>query len=299
MSTALKAPAMLRANIHSRPSAVDREAQIVRGFIVAEMGPFRSEGRGEFDSESMSAIVRLMQKEPNGLRSRFSHPIHSDGIGKLLGRVKSPRLDTVTRKDENGKPVKRQAVRADLHLVPSSRKTPHGDLGGYVMDLAEESADDPARDLLGASMVLKADMEWRRDGKTGRVQTDARGEALPPLWRPTEIHAVDLVDTGDAIRAFLSGDLDSVLNLSFVDTDEDDDEDDDDTPSLIIDEVFNKLAFKVRYGITTLEKLKSQMHEDDVRRVSELVAAENREVALHRIRMAQATPVSLIRRRLA
>jgi hypothetical protein len=97
----------------------------------------------------------------------------------------------------------RAAVRADLHLSETAfESNPNGNLGDYLLDLAEE---DP--DALGASLVLRTDQEFRLDEK-GRRAKGPDGEDLPPLWRPKALHAVDVVDTGDATRSFLSAGVD-------------------------------------------------------------------------------------------
>jgi hypothetical protein len=38
----------------------------------------------------------------------------------------------------------------------------------------------------------------------GRAPVDARGEPLPPVWTPTAITAINLVDTGDATSSLLA-----------------------------------------------------------------------------------------------
>ena len=70
-----------------------------------------------------------------------------------------------------------------------------------MLDLAEE---DP--DAFGGSLVLKVDEEHRLD-KNGQRTLNDDGESLPPLWRPTEVHAIDVVDVGDATDGFLSAQL--------------------------------------------------------------------------------------------
>lgn len=176
----------LRASAKAPPIGVDRENNIIRGYVVAQRGPFKSEGRGEFDDKSLSQIVSLMAAKSAGTKARFSHPsLSSDGIGTFLGRAKDPRLDN-------------DRVRADLYLDASSFDTPNGNLGKYVLDLAES---DP--DALSSSLVLHTEKVSRLDGK-GRPLTDDKGNELPPLWYPTAIHASDLVDTGDAVDGLLS-----------------------------------------------------------------------------------------------
>lgn len=191
----------LRVKASAPIVGVDRQREIIYGYIVAQQGPFKSEGRGEFDVDGLKAIVKLMKAAPSGLKSRFTHPdLSNDGLGKFLGRAKNPRLDTITARDSEGElktdPI--TVVRADLHIDPSSHNTPSGDLGRYVMDLAES---DP--DALSSSLVLRKEDEYRID-KKGVPLKDENGNELPPLWRPIKLHASDVVDTGDAVDGFLS-----------------------------------------------------------------------------------------------
>lgn len=182
-----------------RPIGVDDDKKVIRGYVVAQEGAFKSKGRGEFDLQSLRSIKKMMDEKPGGLKSRFSHPTMSDdGLGKFLGRSKNPFMDKIMKPIGDGKFKELNVVRADLHLDPSSFTTPYGSLGQYVMDLAKS---DP--DALSSSLVLKADQEYRLD-KQGRPLLDEEGEALPPLWRPKELHASDVVDTGDAVDGFLS-----------------------------------------------------------------------------------------------
>lgn len=178
----------LRANPSTRGAiGVDREKEIINGYVVAQRGPFKSDGRGEFDDQALAKIVELGNAAPAGLKVRLSHPTESDdGAGKFLGRSKHFRLDG-------------DKVRADLHIAGSSHKTPSGDLGGYVMDRAEE---DPTS--FGSSLVLRTDKQMRLNADGTRM-LGPDGQPLPPLWRPTELHASDVVDEGDAVHdGFLS-----------------------------------------------------------------------------------------------
>lgn len=201
MPTLPKESDWLRANVTGKIVEVDRNAQVIRGYIVAQQGPFWTPDRGEFDKDGLKEIVKLMKAAPNGLKSRFAHPgVSSDGIGSYLGRAKDPWLDKITARDSKGelKTDEIVVVRADLHLDPTSRKTPNGDLGGYIMDLAES---DP--DALSSSLVTTPDQKYRTDAK-GRPLKDDDGKKLPPLWHPLKLHATDMVDTGDAVDGLLS-----------------------------------------------------------------------------------------------
>jgi hypothetical protein len=185
----------LRADLRglTRPPRVDRERGIIYGRVLAEKGPFKSKGRGEFDDASLDRIVELANQHPAGLKARFTHPaLSSDGLGKFLGRDRNVRRDG-------------DRVLGDLHLDKTALGTPPSGgkpLGTYVMDLA---ASDPA--AFGSSLVLKADKEQRL-AADGTAAKDDKGDTLPPLWRPTKLHACDVVDDGDAVHnGFLSADL--------------------------------------------------------------------------------------------
>lgn len=178
----------LRAPARGPLIGIDRENDVIRGYVVAQEGRFKTEGRGQFDQQSLKTIVRLINRTPNGLKSRFTHPtLSEDGLGKFLGRARNARLEA-------------DRVRADLHLDPTSHDTPSGDLGGYVMDLA---ASDP--DAFASSLVLKSDKIQVTDSR-GRPKRDEQGNEIPPIWRPTVLHASDVVDEGDAVDGFLSAD---------------------------------------------------------------------------------------------
>ena len=164
MRTMPALPGRLRAMLPgAKPLGVDREAKVIRGYVVAQLGAFKTAGRGQFDDASLRQIVDLMGKHPKGLRSRFAHPTESnDGLGSYLGRAKNPRMDG-------------DRVRADLHLDPTSFSSPNGNLGGYLLDLAESDSD-----ALSSSLVLQADKEAVLDAK-GKPALDQDGQPVPPV----------------------------------------------------------------------------------------------------------------------
>ncbi len=187
----------LRFNTPSGMIGVDSEAAVIKGYIVAATGVFKS-GRGEFDGTSLRAAYKLMKSSPSGIRSRFGHPTpQSDGLGKFLGRAKNPTLDTL--------PDGTEVLRADLHIDPTALEmAPMGatPLGAYVLALAKSDSG-----ALSSSLQLTVDREFRLDSK-GRPKLAADGSPLPPLWRPTSLLASDLVDEGDAVPSLLSADQD-------------------------------------------------------------------------------------------
>lgn len=192
MPSGLKIPAVskyLRASARGA-IGVDRDAKVIRGYVMAQKGLFKSEGRGQFDDRSLDLIVKLANQAPlrdRGLRSRWTHPtLSADGLGKHLGRAYNVRRDG-------------DKVRGDLHLSETAFEgNPNGNLGQYVLDLAEE---DP--DAISSSLVLDTDYEFLRDDK-GRAKKDADGNEIPPVWLPKKLFASDIVDTGDAVDGLLS-----------------------------------------------------------------------------------------------
>lgn len=176
--------------------AVDKDRSILRGYVVAQAGPFKSQGRGEFDRESLETIIELGNDSDTGLKSRLGHPTMSDdGVGKFLGRSRDFRMSKAVDA-RTGKKV--DAARADLHFDKTAKSTPHGNLADYVMDLAKSDAG-----AISSSLVLEVEETLRLE-KDGTRAVGDDGEPLPPLWRPTALHASDIVDTGDAVDALLS-----------------------------------------------------------------------------------------------
>jgi len=191
-------PKWLRAGTQGA-IGVDRENSRILGYVVAQAGPFKSEGRGEFDDDGILKIAELMEANPKGTKSRLGHPtLSSDGIGTFLGWSTSPYIGEAFSSTLN-KVV--PAVRANLDICETAFDTPGGNIGKYVLDLAEKN---PA--AFSTSVVITADEEYRIDEK-GRPLRGDDGEILPPLWHPLRIHASDVVDTGDAVDDFLSAEL--------------------------------------------------------------------------------------------
>ncbi len=173
-----EAPRLFRDSTGAR-CGVDWEAAILRGYVVAELGPFKS-GRGEFDRQSLAGIVQMMRAaEPHGVRSRYGHPQRvTDDVNLFLGWSRNARLDG-------------DLARADLHFDRMDG------LAKRVLDLAER-----APWAIGSSLDASFD-DVRRVDAGGRPLRDSCGELLPAIWRPRRIYASDIVNRGDAVRCLL------------------------------------------------------------------------------------------------
>lgn len=178
---------MLRATAPARPTSVDLGKKVISGYVVAEVGPFKS-GRGAFDLDSLNQIVKLMLAAPDGIKVRYGHPdgTTAQTLDSFIGWARNPRLDG-------------ELVRADLHLSEVSFLAAAGSVsrGEYLMTRAQL---EPAS--LGSSLELDADIYYELDSR-GLPLLDQNGELLPPIWMPTIIVASDIVDDGDAVHGGL------------------------------------------------------------------------------------------------
>lgn len=171
-----------------KPKAVDREKRLLRGVSVIEQG----EAKGHpFDvsADTVKDVVRLGQNAAKGIKVRFAHPdACSDGIGTALGRA------TNFRSTEDG-----ERALADVHILEAASKSPRGDLGAYIMELADE-----APDLFGMSIAAEGRLERDLD-QDGDPATDDDGNIIRPRLRVQQLNGVDVVDSPAANTAGLFG----------------------------------------------------------------------------------------------
>ncbi len=146
------------------------------------------------DAETLAQVAALAANPCAGVKSRFTHPgMSSDGLGRHLGRIRDVDVDG-------------DQVMGDLHIQSSARKTPDGDLGAYVMDLA---AEDPR--AAGLSIVFMHDRQAETEFAiaNGAIADDDRLDRLDmssfqspdpenvhnyPHVRLAELRAADVVD---------------------------------------------------------------------------------------------------------
>lgn len=158
-------------------------AGLIRGFAVITVGEALGHGMW-IDDVFLGQVSEAINAEKLGVKSRFAHPeLSGDGMGKMMAKT-------------FGAEVVDERVYADNHFLKSSHRTPDGDLGGYVMDLAEE-----APDAFGASIAFMPD--YGAEMKFVAMHSDERGNFKSPDKRNTENYmharlaeliAVDIVD---------------------------------------------------------------------------------------------------------
>lgn len=167
---------------------VDREERVIRGASIISTGELIGHDL-EADATTLDQVVKLAGQSGHGIKVRFGHPTMSaNAEGTFLGRARDFRLD--------GQDV----VRADIHLDDTAFQAdgPHGNMGDYVLDLAES---DPG--AFGVSIVVDGDREQRLN-EDGTAAKDEDGNTLPALLRVKRLWAADVVDepaTGDDMFA--------------------------------------------------------------------------------------------------
>jgi len=155
---------------------VDRAAKRINGVKVMQLGKVNDDRPWEVDDKTLAQLVQFGNAPNKGTKARFTHPSMSDdGFGKYLGRWQDFRRDG-------------DSVFADIQIADSAFNTPNGDLGTYIMDLAEE--DPEAFGVSAATMLAKV------------MQSDVpEGEVIP--LRLDGLRAVDFVDDPAATRGGL------------------------------------------------------------------------------------------------
>lgn len=166
------------ARLAELPAKVDRKANIIFGANLMQVGDLNDGDSRPWtiDAETLAQAQQFMSKGNNGAKARFTHPnMSSDGMGSYLGRWKNVRVDGGT-------------LRGDLHLADAAFTSPQGDLGTYVMDLAE--SDPEAFGVSLATMLDRNDLNKHADKK---------GDEKWPM-RFSDVRAGDIVDEPAATR---------------------------------------------------------------------------------------------------
>jgi len=163
--------------------AIDREKNTIFGASIVSVGELLGHDVNA-DETTVDQVVEHGNMSNRGIKARFGHPMMSaNAEGRFLGR-----FDNFVRDGE--------IARADLHIANAAFSSPEGNIGTYVMDLAEE---DP--DAFGVSMVIDGEREHLKDEDGNLVKND-KDEVLRPNLRVKKIWASDVVDdpaTGDGL----------------------------------------------------------------------------------------------------
>jgi hypothetical protein len=178
-------PGLFRTErITAPPVRVDRKANVIFGASLMQIGNLNDADVRPWtvDAKTLDQAFSLSNRSNNGLKARYTHPnMSADGMGSYLGRWKNLRIDGDT-------------LRGDLHIADAAFTSPQGDLGNYVMDLAES---DP--EAFGVSLATKLD-------NADLQQFQRSNDSLPPaeraMWpmRFAAIKAGDVVDDPAATR---------------------------------------------------------------------------------------------------
>lgn len=160
----------------------DFKQGVIRGVVLATRG--EASGHGLWlDRPFLERVVALVRGTPGGIKSRFQHPeLFTDGLGSMLGYIRGARVDG-------------DRALADLHFIGAARKSPHGDIAEYTMDLAEDAPED-----FGMSIAFVADEQAeaafeKSHSAGGRFRSpDAQNTKHLSHARVARLDAVDAVD---------------------------------------------------------------------------------------------------------
>lgn len=170
------------------PEGGDFGAGLITDVVMAKVGKATGHPYSIEQSE-IEQIVHFTNAEENGLKCRLEHPEQGKNakLGATVGILKNARV------------VGDQAV-ADLHILKSSRKSPQGDLGGYVLELASEQPDFVSLSIFGSAR----NFYWYNGAKQININSEkqlkefieaSKGQT-PVYIRLYELDACDLVDKG-------------------------------------------------------------------------------------------------------
>ena len=172
------------------PAQVDRNGGIIYGAAMMQAGDLNPGDARPYtvDAETLQQVVSFGNAARHGLKARFTHPnMSNDGMGSYLGRWTNFRIDGDT-------------VRADLHIADAAYTSPQGDLGNYVLDLAEQ---DP--EAFGVSMATRFDEQNLAQFEDLRFRESDAEKRKAMRWpmRFSGMKAGDIVDSPAATRTGL------------------------------------------------------------------------------------------------
>lgn len=169
--------------LNTPPVRVDRAARVVFGCALMQAGDLNTGDSRHWtvSADSLLQAYTFAARGNNGLKARFTHPnMSADGMGSYLGRWKNFKLTGDT-------------LRADLHLADAAFHSPQGDLGTYIMEMA-----DNAPDMFGVSLATELDMESLAQFETLAEEAGDCSARWPMKF--TAIRAGDVVDEPAATR---------------------------------------------------------------------------------------------------
>lgn len=159
---------------------VDRKGKVIRGASMMQLGDVNDDRPWTVDEDTLESAAQFANQSSKGLKARFTHPsMSNDGMGSYLGRWQN-----VHREGDH--------LRGDLHIAEAAFSSPRGDIGTYVLDLADE---DP--EAFGVSLATRLNFEEM--DKLAEEQSD---EERTPL-RFASLRAGDIVDEPAATRGGL------------------------------------------------------------------------------------------------
>lgn len=179
--------------LKSEPVRVDRRANVIFGAALMQAGDLNNGDARPWtvDAKTLAQAEQFASRSNNGIKARFTHPnMSSDGMGSYLGRWKNVRVDGDT-------------LRGDLHIADAAFNAPQGDLGSYVLELAESDPESFGVSL--ATRLDQDDLQSFEETEQRRQRETAPAEYSRNKWpmRFADVRAGDIVDEPAATRGGL------------------------------------------------------------------------------------------------
>ncbi|MBA3684656.1 MAG: hypothetical protein H0W72_05380 [Planctomycetes bacterium] len=183
--------------VTTAPMGVDRETGTIRGASAIQTGEALGHGL-LIDAIALGQVERL-GNAGKAIKVRFNHPgMCNDGLGYLAGHASNFAIDG-------------DKTRCDIVLSQTAKKSPHGDLHGYVLDLAEQHPGDFALSIAfsgyavwkladGSEIDVRDESLYVDDGWDGYYRRPDTATSDLPYARVEALGAVDFVDEAAANR---------------------------------------------------------------------------------------------------
>jgi hypothetical protein len=162
-------------------SKLSISGESIKGVSICTAGEAKGHGL-HIEKEFIQSLVSAGSASDGGIKARFGHPsFFSDGIGTFIGVFKNFRLS-----DDGLKAL------ADLELSSVAKKSPHGDLFTYVLEMAE---NHPMH--FGTSIVNDSPVFYQYDSEGKKLEINSYSDYNPKeklFMGLGEFTACDVVD---------------------------------------------------------------------------------------------------------
>ncbi len=163
----------------------DYASGLIKNVILGKVGESRGWGF-HVEQSFVDNIAALAGQKKNGLKCRFEHPEWGKrSLGSAIAAIKNVRVEG-------------DVALGDIHILASATKSPLGNLGEYVLELADERPDFLALSItgsIGEYYFYRADKTRKVIDSDGAYE-EYIGSDSPLYITLASLDATDVVDEG-------------------------------------------------------------------------------------------------------